>query len=385
MLARVVGRPVARFLQIEAAGGILLLAATVIALLWANGPWADSYEDLWTTVVALEGGGRGVSEDLRHWINDGLMTVFFFVVGLEIKREVVSGQLSTARAAALPVVAAAGGMVVPALVYFAVTRGGPAADGWGIPMATDIAFAVGVLAVLGGRVPPPLKVLLLGLAITDDIGAIVVIALVYSDDIDLVALAFAAVGLVAIVAFRWARVSFAPAYVVVALTVWLAVLESGVHATIAGVALALVTPTGPVATRLEEGLHPWTSYVIVPLFALANGGVSLSADALSDAASSAVTAGVVLGLVVGKLVGITAAAAVAVRFGVGRLPEGVRWVHIAGMAAVAGIGFTVSIFVTGLAFDDAALQGEAKIGVLVASVVAGVLGSAVLARAGRRT
>ena len=385
VLARVVGRPVARFLQIEAAGGILVLAAAVIALVWANGPWSESYEELWRTVVSFEAGDRGVGEDLRHWVNDGLMTLFFFVVGLEIKREVVSGQLSAGRAAALPVIAAAGGMVVPALVYLAFNRTGPGADGWGIPMATDIAFAVGVLALLGRRVPPALKVLLLGLAIADDIGAIVVIAVVYTEDIDLVALAFAGAGLVAIIGFRRARVSFAPAYVIVGFTVWLAVLESGVHATIAGVALAFVTPAGPVGTRLEEQLHPWTSYLVVPLFALANAGIPLSADAVADAASSPVTLGVVLGLVVGKFAGITAASALAVRLGVGRLPDGVRWDHVAGMAGIAGMGFTVSIFVTGLAFDDVRLQSEAKIGILVATAMAAVLGSAVLVRAGRRT
>ena len=249
LLARLVGRPVARFLHIEAAGGILLLGATVIALVWANSPWSESYEELWTTVLTVEIGGHGISEDLRHWVNDALMAVFFFVVGLEIKRELVVGQLSTLRDAALPAVAAVGGMVVPALVYLAFNASGDGRDGWGIPMATDIAFAVGVLTLLGSRAPAALRVMLLGLAIADDIGAIVVIAVFYTDDLDARAMALAGVGLVAVVLLVRGRVWYAPVYLALGVAVWVAVFNSGVHATIAGVALGLLAPARPAHGR----------------------------------------------------------------------------------------------------------------------------------------
>jgi NhaA family Na+:H+ antiporter len=347
--------------------------------------------------------------------------VFFFVVGLEIKRELVAGHLSTRRDATLPVLAAVGGMVVPALIYAAVNLGGDGSSGWGIPMATDIAFAVGVLALVGDRCPHSMRAFLLALAIADDIGAIVVIALFYSDGVSLVPLGLAVLGLLAIVLLRRATVWYAPVYLIVGFAVWLAVFESGVHATLAGVALGLLTPARPlmsdidadrvaaelstdsqveaeevrdiafriqesvsVAERLERALHPWTSYFVIPLFALANAGVVLSSDTLRDAVSSPVTAGVAVGLVVGKVLGVVGASALAVRIGLARLPEGVAWRHLTGVAALAGIGFTVSIFITGLAFDDAALQQEAKLGVLAASAVAAGLGAMLLWRADRR-
>jgi NhaA family Na+:H+ antiporter len=375
LLARAVVQPVARFLQIEAAGGILLLAATVVALVWANSPWDGAYVELWHTDLG--------PEDLRHWVNDGLMAAFFFVVGLEIKGEVAHGQLSTRRAATLPAVAALGGMVVPAALYLVLNAGGDGGAGWGIPMATDIAFALGVLALLGDRVPSGLQVLLLALAIVDDIGAIAVIALAYTDDLA-PAWASAAVGGLAVYGFLWrAGLRFPPVYVVLGLGVWFATLESGIHATIAGVALGLLTPVA-TGERVEAVLHPWTSYVVIPLFALANAGIPLSADVLGDAVGSAVTGGVVLGLVVGKVVGVLGASWLAVRIGLSDLPDGVGWRHLTGMAALAGIGFTVSIFISGLAFDDEALVDQAKLGVVAASVVAACLGSALLVRAGRR-
>jgi NhaA family Na+:H+ antiporter len=419
LLARVVGRPVARFLAVESAGGILLLAATVVALVWANSPWQASYDDLWHTVVSVQFGGTTVSDDLRHWINDGLMAVFFLVVGLEIKRELVSGQLASRRDAALPIVAAIGGMVVPAALYLAINAGGAGSHGWGIPMATDIAFAVGVLALLGDRVPASLKVLILALAIVDDVGAIVVIAAFYSDGISAGWMALAVAGLLGVVLLRRARVWYPPVYVVVGVFVWFATLQSGVHATIAGVALGLLTPARPfladidadriadelsadndvdaadvrdisfriresvsVAERLEDALHPWTSYVVVPLFALANAGIPLSAEALGDAAGSRITIGVIVGLLVGKTVGVLGAATVAVRLGVAARPAGITTRHLAGLAVLAGIGFTVSIFITGLAFESEPLQDEAKIGVLVASVVAAIVGVLLLRGAG---
>lgn len=416
-LARSVAQPIQRFLHIEAAGGILLVAAAIAALVWANSPWSASYDALWTTELTFDLGGHALSEDLRHWVNDGLMTLFFFVIGVEIKHELVSGQLQTLRLAAIPAAGALGGMVVPALLFAVINAGGDGAAGWGIPMATDVAFAIGVLALLGRRAPTELKVLLLGLAIVDDIGAIVVIAVFYADGIAWAWLAAAGIALGAVGLLNRLGVRFLPVYVIVGAFVWLATFESGVHATIAGVALGLLTPARPylagvdaeriadrlsgdldvtpaevrttsfelreaVATteRLADHLHPWTSYLIVPLFALANAGVALSGETIGDAATSPVTLGVVIGLVVGKVVGVAGAIALAVRFGIGQLPGAVTTRHIVGMAGLAGIGFTVSIFIAGLAFDEPELADQAKIGVLAASVLAASVGAAVLRR-----
>ncbi len=414
-LARNLGRPVQRFLHIEAASGILLLATTVMALAWANSPWSTAYRDLWTTDIAINIGGHVVAEDLRHWVNDALMALFFFVVGLEIKQELVTGHLARMREALLPAIAALGGMVVPALIYAAINAGGDGSDGWGIPMATDIAFALGVLALLGDRVPPPLKILLLALAIVDDIGAIAVIAAFYSDDFHgnwaLAALA----GLALIAALTRVRVWYMPVYVVLGFAVWFATLESGIHATIAGVALGLLCPARPllpeadaaviaeelsddrnvtvteirtvsfrlresvsVAERLQDLLHPWTSYVVIPLFALANAGVELSSDVIGDATTSSITAGVIAGLLIGKFIGITGAIFLATKLRIATLPTGVTMPQIAGMAMLAGIGFTVSLFIAGLAFDSAILDAEAKIGILAASALAAVAGSLIL-------
>lgn len=414
-LARSVGQPIQRFVHVEASGGVVLVAAAVVAIVWANSPWSASYDALWHTEVTIGVGDHAITDDLRHWVNDGLMTLFFFVIGLEIKHELVSGQLSSLRRAIVPAAGAIGGMVVPALLYVAINAGGDGAAGWGIPMATDVAFAVGVLALLGPRAPAELKVLLLALAIVDDIGAILVIAAFYSDGLSGGWLAVAVAGLALVAALSRARVRYLPVYVALGVAVWVATFESGVHATIAGVALGLLTPARPflpevdadriadelssdthvtpaevrsisfrlresipTTERLSDLLHPWTSYVVVPLFALANAGVPLSRDGIADAASSPVTLGVFAGLVVGKAVGVTAAIALAVRLGVGRLPDGVDRRHVLGMATIAGIGFTVSIFVAGLAFDDPALTDQAKIGVLAASVVAAVAGAAIL-------
>jgi NhaA family Na+:H+ antiporter len=416
-LARFLARPVVRFLQVEAAGGLLLLAATVIALLWANSPWSGSYDAFWHTAIRVEVGSFHIEEDLAHWVNDGLMAVFFFVIGLEIKTELTDGQLATARDAALPVIAALGGMIFAALLFTAVNAGGPGASGWGIPMATDIAFAVGVLALLGDRVPQGLKVLLLGLAIADDIGAIVVIAVFYSEGIGLGWLLAAVGGLALVVVLRRAQVWYTPAYVLLGVGVWLCMLKSGVHATIAGVALGLLAPARPLlgqpdadriagdlsadadvtvedvkrvgfelrgsispAERFADTLHPWSSYLIVPLFALANAGIHLSADTLAETVRSPVTIGVIVGLVAGKLTGITVFSWMAVRSGVARLPDAVTWRHLTGMAMLAGIGFTVSIFIAGLAFDAPSSVDHAKIGILVGSTIAAVCGALVLRR-----
>lgn len=416
-LARAV-RPFVRFSHIEAAGGIVLVAATMVALVWANSPWQAGYESLWATNVRFEFGSYVFEEDLGHVVNDLLMAVFFFVVGMEIKRELVVGELRDRRAVALPAMAALGGMIVPAVIYLAFNAGGDGAQGWGIPMATDIAFALGVVALLGSRVPPAVKVLLLTLAIVDDIGAIVVIAVFYTDRVEF-KFVIAAVAITAVVVLMHrGRVVYPPALAIAGLALWFVVYESGVHATIAGVIMGLLTPARPIQSELEaeelvsvlendddiradevratatlirgavsacdrliDGLHPWTSYLIVPIFALANAGIVLSADSITS--PSAVMGGVAVALVVGKFVGVTLFSWVAVRVGFGRLPEGARWGHVMGVGAVAGIGFTVSLFITGLAFDDIAIQADAKIGILAASIVAALAGVAILAGGAR--
>jgi Na+:H+ antiporter, NhaA family len=404
-------RPLQRFLHTEAGSSSLLLAAAVLALAWANSPLSDAYDDLWNTTATIGIGSAQITEDLRHWVNDGLMVFFFYVVGLEIRRELALGELRDRRTAGVPAVAALAGMVTPALLYVAINAGGDGAHGWGIVMATDIAFVLGALALMGPRCPPQVRVFLLTLAIVDDIGAIAVIAVFYSSGIDLVALAAAAGVLVAIGLLSRVRVWRGPGYFVAGLALWVAMHESGVHPTIAGVLLGLLTAVHPprrsaverasVLTRsfrqdpspaqarsamlglgaaispnerLQEALHPWTGYVIVPLFALANAGVPLDGDALARAVRSPVTIGVVVGLVAGKALGISLSSLLALRLGVGGLPRGVQRRHLPGAATLAGIGFTVSLFVCDLAFDDEALRDEARIGVLVASVLAAALG-----------
>jgi NhaA family Na+:H+ antiporter len=408
--------PLRNFLHTEAAGGVALVIATVVALVWANSPWKDSYVELWSTHLGITLGSHSIDLTLQEWVNDGLMAIFFFVVGLEIKRELVEGELRDPRRAALPAIAAVGGMVVPALIYVAINAGGSGAAGWGIPMATDIAMAVGVLSLLGSRVAPSLKLFLLALAIVDDIGAILVIAVFYSDHIELDALVAALVLAAAVAVARLVSINALPLYVLLGVALWLALHESGIHTTIDGVFLGLMAPTRPVRQRelidetaltdlssvaaarettrlaresvsvvewLEHLLHPWTSFVIVPLFALANAGIPLSASALSDAATSRITLGVVLGLVVGKLVGVAGATWLAVRLRVGTLPSDTTRQAVVGVAVLAGIGFTVSIFIAGLAFDDPGLQNEAKVGILAASIVAAVAGAAILVAGAR--
>jgi len=374
--------PLRNFLRTEAGGGAVLLAAALAAIIWANSPWRAAYHDLWHHELVVGGGGWAVRESLQHWVNDGLMALFFFVVGLEIKREVVHGELQDRRAAALPVLAAVGGMAVPVVLFLLLAGGGgEAGRGWGIPMATDIAFAVGVLAVLGRRVPRGLKVFVLTLAIVDDIGAIAVIAVFYAKGLEGAWLLGAAAVFAVVIAARRLGLSHPVAYVVPAFAAWYCTYRAGIHPTIAGVALGLLTPAGAVGGRnvlegLEERLHPWSSYLVIPLFALANAGVDLGG--LGDAFAGRLTWAVVVGLVVGKLVGIAGAAIGAARLGLGRYPTGVTGRHLLGAGAVGGIGFTVSLFITGLAFDDEVLQAQAKIGILAASLVAALLGAAVL-------
>jgi NhaA family Na+:H+ antiporter len=411
-----VGRALREFFATEVAGGVALVAAAIIALVWANSPWSDAYHDLWETDLAVALGGWTLELDLRHWVNDGLMAIFFVVVALEVKRELLEGELKDRRRAALPVVAALGGMVVPAGLYLALNAGGAGQRGWGIPMATDIAFALGVAALVARSMPSGLRLFLLALAIVDDIGAILVIALFYSSNIAFGWLGGAVALALVVYVLRRFGVFFPPLFVGLGAAMWLALHESGVHATLAGVAMGLLAPARPdlapeaVASRqaefldvhspaaarqtsqlarrsvsqmewLEQGLHPWTSFGIVPLFALANAGVTLSRTAVTDAASSPIAWGVVVGLVAGKTAGITAFSWLATRLGVATLPEGATWRHLTGTAALAGIGFTVSIFVTNLAFGDPALVAEAKIGIVAASLLAIAAASAILLRA----
>jgi NhaA family Na+:H+ antiporter len=366
------------FVQIEVVSGIVLAMATVAALVLANVATVG-YEEFWHRSLTIGIGDLAIEEDLRHWVNDGLMTIFFFVVGLEIKRELVVGDLRDRQAAALPVAGAIGGMLVPAAIFVAVNLGGPGIDGWAIPMATDIAFALAVLAIVGSKAPKELKLFLLTLAIVDDIGAIVVIALFYGDGIQPEWLLGAAATIGAIVGLRRAGVAHPVWYLLPGVVLWVCIFESGIHPTIAGVILGLLTPTGPVGGRevltgLEQGLHPWSSFLVVPIFALANAGVVLDRASVEAAATGAVAWGVLLGLVVGKPLGIMTAVAVAVRLKIGALPAGVRLKHLSGISLIAGIGFTVSLFVADLSFEGA-LLGEAKVAILTASALAAALGS----------
>jgi NhaA family Na+:H+ antiporter len=412
---RRIGLPVQRFISTEAASGVVLLAAVVLALLWANSPWAASYEALWATPITVTVGGFGVDKPLGLWVNDGLMAIFFFVVGLEIKRELLHGELSSPRKAALPIAAAIGGMAVPAAIYVTVNGLGEAARGWAIPMATDIALALGILALLGSRIPAELRVFLLALAIVDDIGAIAVIAIFFSSGIDLTAIIAAASIFVVLLAAVRFGVRSPVFFVVLAILFWVAVLKSGVHATIAGVLLAIVVPSRPAVgpdrvaeaiggflDRLEHAagdedeelgriqaivtdteapleryvrmLHPWVSYGIVPIFALANAGLVISTDRFVAAAGSGITLGIVLGLVLGKPVGILLASRIVTALGLAHLPNGVTWTHLTGVGLLAGIGFTVALFIAELAFSDPTSLDLSKAGILVASIVAGLAG-----------
>lgn len=407
--------PIQEFIQTEVFSGAVLLLAAIAAIAWANSPFDDAYFDLFSERMVVDTPLFTIDENIQHWVNDVLMTFFFFVVGLEIKRELFRGELQGVRRAALPSIAALGGMVAPALIYIAFNAGGAGSDGWGIPMATDIAFALGILALLGRRIPSQLRVFLLAVAIVDDIGAILVIAVFYTSEIQVDSLAVGAVGLVAIYTMYRIGVNSIPLYFLVGGVVWLAVFESGVHATIAGVVLGLMTPLDPLRVtisqrfrrllgdpetaeapdvdypdandenrevgalyRLEHGLHPFTSFLVVPLFALANAGVSLDPGTVNDSVTTSVTVGVALGLLVGKPLGIVVFSWLAVRAGVSSLPEGTNWSQLLGAGMLAGVGFTVALFINELAFDSEVLVERGKIGILGGSLVAGVLGFLVL-------
>jgi len=414
-------RPFVRFLHVESASGIVLLICTVVALTVANSPWAADFANFWETRLTVAIGTFELSKPLLHWVNDGLMTIFFFVVGLEIKRELVAGELRDPKKAALPIMAAFGGMVAPATVYLLLQNGQPGEPGWGIPMATDIAFVVGFLALLGRRVPLGLKILLLSLAIADDIGAVLVIAVFYSTNISFKFLSVAALGFGLTFALNRIGVRRVTIYLFIGAAIWFAFLKSGVHPTVAGVLLGLMTPAsawvgdkalGEVVRdfwhglrddldrqierqhkpmlgqlryvvreavspleRLEIGLHPWVAFVIMPTFALANAGVTVELHELRDPVALAVMAGLVLG----KPIGILLFSLIAVRIGMARLPTGVDWKVMIGAGFLAGIGFTMSLFIAGLALDGELLEA-AKIGILTGSALCAVLGSLFLLR-----
>ncbi len=427
-------QPIVRFLRIEASAGILLLACTAAALFCANSPWRDAYDHFWHTDLTVSFGAWSLTMSLAHFVNDALMAVFFFVVGLEIKRELLAGELATFRKAVMPAAAALGGMAAPALIYVLVLlltepRDTASLRGWAIPSATDIAFAVGILAILGKRVPLALKVFLTALAIVDDLGAVVVIAIFYTEHIDTITLVLAHAVLAVSLICNWIGVRTPIVYALLGLVMWLLLLKSGVHATVGGVLLALTIPSrrrihsadfasyarralddferagsSPADTmaghhrqvivhniesaceqvqsplnRIEHTLHPWVAYIIMPVFALANAGVPLDAP-IAQSLGGGIGLGVALGLVVGKPLGIVAATWLAARSGLGALPAGARWRQILGVACLGGIGCTMSLFIAQLAFDSVESLNLAKTGILAGSLGSGVLGSILLIR-----
>ena len=388
-----------------------LLAATVIALLWANSPFGETYQTFWHTELSISIGNHGISLDLAHWVNDGLMALFFFVVGLEVKREFAMGELTDRSRASIPIVAALAGLAIPALLFLALNPSGEAAGAWGVVISTDTAFVLGALAVIGPKKAARLRIFLLTLAVADDVGALAIIAFFYTDKLEIIPLALAFVGLAAIALLRRLEVWRGIGYFVVAIATWLAFYESGVHPTLAGVMIALILPVYPprrseverasdltrafrqspnpeyaraarlgldravsVNERLMRLYQPYTAFIIVPIFALANAGVVLSGETLRASATSPLTWGIIVGLVLGKLIGITGAAALFAKMKPSALAPGLSLSHIAGGAALSGIGFTISLFIVDLAPDDELLADEARVGVLAASVIAATLG-----------
>jgi len=410
--------PIRRFLHVEASSGIVLMICTVVALICANSAWGNAFHDFWETTVHLGVGEWNLDRPIHFWVNDALMTIFFFVVGLEIKREIVDGELNSLKKASLPIMAAIGGMVVPAATYFAIESGTRGARGWGIPMATDIAFVVGVMALFGPRVPFGLKIFLLSVAIADDMGAVLVIAIAYTEQLNMVALALCACGLATTITLNKLGVRSVAVYVIVGVPTWFAVYKSGIHPTIAGVMLGLLTPTrawlstdslyrvmaeilksgraeqnAPLEVsesellvfaaresvsplmRLDSRLHPWVGFFILPLFALANAGVEVRAEAIQDEVAIAIA----LSLVFGKVLGIGGFSYIAVKLGIAQLPAGVNWSMIWAAGMLGGIGFTMSLFVAGLAFKGPQdLIDASKTGIILGSATAAILGALML-------
>ena len=424
-------KPIERYMHNESTAGIVLFLSALAAVVWSNSPWSASYFDLWHHDIAIRAGNYEVNNTLHYWINDGLMAMFFFVIGLELKREIMAGELSDARQATVPLLAAIGGMVVPALIYVLFNSSGTASNGWGIPMATDIAFAMGIIALLGSKAPTSLKVFLTALAISDDLGAVLVIALFYTSDISLLSLVVGAGFMIVLFGANYLGVRSTLFYGLIGIGgVWLAFLFSGVHATIAGVLAALAIPArtkidekkfikvldeklsefhsippndvtllepaqykvidsinrltdaaGTPLQKLELHLHPWVSYLIMPLFALANAGIVLEPEVIQKAFSSNVTLGVLFGLAIGKPAGVLLFVWVLVKLKIASLPRQMGWQHLVGVGLLAGVGFTMSLFITELAFDTPQNIAEAKIGIFISSIISGVTGYFVLTRA----
>lgn len=420
-------RPFQLFVRRQVSGSVLLLLCVVVALIWANSPWELAYDEMLHEPFGLTFGDYSLRFDLQHWINDGLMAVFFFAVGLEIKREFIGGELASLQRALFPVVAAIGGMVVPALLYASLNHSGPGAHGWGIPMATDIVFALGALTILGSRIPEGLKVFLVALAIVDDIGALLVIAFFYTDSINWTGLVIAAVFLGGLAAANLAGARRTLVYLPLGVGLWYGLLISGVHATLAGVLSAMLVPAtvrivpealanvvrrgatdieartvnginhaidperfGAISAlqqtltaasspllRFEHMVQPWVNFMILPIFALFNAGIVVDATALGEL-SAAVPLGIITGLAIGKPVGICLAVWLAMRAGIATPPSGVTWRHLVGTSFLAGIGFTMALFISGLAFEGSTLQNQAKMGILAGSIVSAVIGIGIL-------
>ncbi|MEJ7556824.1 MAG: Na+/H+ antiporter NhaA [Pedobacter sp.] len=422
--------PVSRFIHLEYTSGIVLLVSVIIAIVWANSPYHDFYEHLWHINFSVGFDTTVLSKPLHIWINDGLMAVFFFVIGLELKREFMEGELSSLQKASLPMAAALGGMLVPAIIYYAINFGTDAAHGWGIPMATDIAFALALLSMASNNIPSSLKVFLSALAVADDLGAVLVIAFFYTAEINFTSLAIGGGFLALLIIGNLLGVRNSFFYLIIGLGVWIGFLLSGVHATIAGVLVAFTIPAvtkineqvyasnlrrlsydfevdiperGSLITpkqnktiqsvktlsmaaetplqTIEHGLHPWVAFGIMPLFALANAGIVINADFFSSVINP-VSIGVACGLIIGKFAGILLFCWIMVKLGFASLPHEASWKHVAGVALLAGIGFTMSLFISGLAFENPLLINQAKYGILIASIAAGILGTLVLRRLG---
>lgn len=420
--------PFHKFIHQEFTGGIVLFVSVVVAIVWANSAWSDSYHHLWESKFSVSFAGNTLNQPLHIWINDGLMALFFFVIGLELKREFMVGELSTAKKAALPMVAALGGMLVPALIYAVINWNEPTQKGWGIPMATDIAFALALLSLAGKRIPLSVKVFLSALAVADDLGAVLVIAFFYTAHISFIPLLIAGVFVLVLALGNYLGVRNMAFYLILGIVVWIGFLFSGVHATIAGVLVAFMIPArtkidekefirktdyyisefekaiplkGDLTTeeqheiiqeikslckdaetplqKLENNLHPWVAFVIMPLFALANAGMVINGNFFSSLINP-VSIGVIAGLILGKFVGVFSFTWLMVRFKIAELPEQANWIHVLGVSVLAGVGFTMSLFITGLAFDNMEIVDKSKYGILTASVVCGLVGVFILKR-----
>lgn len=384
---------VALLLRDEAISGKFLLVAAAIALVVANSPWHDAFNAFWQQHLSIGIGNFGISETLKHWIDEGLMAIFFLVIGLEVKREIIRGELRTFRAASLPIVAGIGGMVLAIAIYMVINTGHAGFNGWGIPMTTDTALALGVLALVGSRIPPALKIFLLAVMVVDDLTAIITIALFYNDNIQATPLLLGAAIVGIILLLQWLRLIRLTTFVILGILLWLCVHASGVHASIAGAVLGLAAPIIPrtrklnsraIAERLERALIPVTTFIIIPLFALANTGVVINDNAFKEPESLYISAGIIAGLLIGKSLGIIGGAWLIVRLGITTLPQDVRWGHIVGVAMLAGIGFTLSIFIAELAFAGTAYIDAAKIAIFIASILSAITGLFVLKSISRR-